>query len=132
MKYILAVFGPWFAFFAGDYFYGSSHMIFHHPCESVYLGCLTMDMLSFGLKGLISGVFISALLSSKKQFWLSLCSMGLLVALITLRLIGVNQWDYLLDPYLYLSIHIPIFLGCALSLFIWLGVKKVIPIKDVT
>ncbi len=85
IKYLIAFLSPWISFYIGDKLLTTSGAIFHHPCSQVYMGCLYLDLLSYGLKGLIFSLFLSIVHTNKMQQVISYSSLFVLVCLIHLR-----------------------------------------------
>lgn len=116
-KYLFVIIAPLIAFLAGDFLYGSSHLISHHPCEQHYLGCLKVDFLSFALKGVLAGLPVGIFINSKKQVIVFACVSTLLISLATLRAASL-QMEYLLDPYLIIGLPLPYVLLSMIGYFL--------------
>ncbi|WP_444888237.1 hypothetical protein [Microbulbifer sp. JMSA008] len=125
IKYLFVTLFPWLAFFVGDMIYGSSHVMFHHPCEQSEYGCWPIDSTSFAIKGALFGIFIGLANLTSSQLKISLVSALVLLALITVRLGAVQMEGILsvvLGGYYWLSLFVPLLFS---AVFFYLGSKYV-------
>ncbi|WHI46444.1 hypothetical protein [Microbulbifer sp. VAAF005] len=114
IKYLFAILLPWLAFFTGDKIYGSSHLMFHHPCVQSEYGCWLMDFMSFAIKGALLGILLGLARFSASQLKTSVVSAVVLLTMVTVRLGAARMEGVLtvvLDWYYWLSLFVPLLLA---------------------
>ena len=125
LKVIYLILIPWLSLFVGDYIYGSSHFIFHHPCEKTFLGYQDLNFISFAIKGLICGSLACVVSRGKWEKLAFNLSIFSLLTIYTLRLIGGHQiLESLFDYYFWSTLIIPF------CLFTFISIKLVSLVKS--
>lgn len=115
LKSIVVLLLPLLAFEVGEILYSSSQLFNHHPCNEAYLGCFKLDILSFGLKGLLFGVTLAFVPKLGNLAYLAVLSSCVFSVFLVLRLSAFSGAEIINDYLFVLSVPVSFLLVSYLS-----------------